>query len=260
MNKMVDYTCDTEGIAVIRLNRQESANALSAPMLHELRDLFRTVAYDRSVRCIIVTGSGEKVFCAGADLKERARMDIHEARRTVSLVSATLNELGLLPKPTIAAVNGMAIGGGAELAMACDIRVAAETAKFAMTETSLGIIPGGGGTQRLPRLVGLGRAKELIFTARRIDASEAKEIGLVEFVVPAGSVMVKSLEIARQIANNAPIAITQAKFAINNGYEVDLQTGIALERSAYEATIPTSDRLEGLQAFKEKRAPVYKGE
>ena len=165
-----------------------------------------------------------------------------------------------MPQPVIAAVNGYAFGGGTELALACDIRVAAENAKFGLTETSLGIIPGAGGTQRLPRLVGKGRAKELIFTARRIDASEAKEIGLAEYEVTSDSLLEKAYELAEQIVRNAPIALAQAKFAIDKGYEVDLQTGLSIEQNAYEITIPTRDRLEGLQAFKEKRAPQYKGE
>ncbi|MEH7178544.1 enoyl-CoA hydratase [Neobacillus vireti] len=260
MDKKVVVNRLENGITLITLNRPEAANALSVQMLEELQDAILTCKFDRTVRCIVITGAGEKAFCAGADLKERAGMDPIKVRKTVSLIRGNNNELEALPQPVIAAVNGVALGGGTELALACDIRIASETAKFGLTETSLGIIPGAGGTQRLPRLVGKGRAKELIFTARRIDAREALEIGLVEYMVPSGQLIEKALEIASQIVKNGPIAIAQAKFAIDKGNDVDLNTGLAIEQNAYEVTIPTKDRLEGLQAFKEKRPPVYMGE
>lgn len=247
-------------IVIITLNRPEAANSLSLKMLEELEDAILSYKYNRLVRCVIITGTGEKAFCSGADLKERAGMDMNQVRKTVAMIRGMMNELELLPQPVIAAVNGVAFGGGTELALACDIRVASETATFGLTETSLGIIPGAGGTQRLPRLIGKGKAKELIFTARKIDAIEAKEIGLVEYVVSPESVLNKALDIANQIVRNAPIAITQAKFAIDNGIEVDLNTGLSIEQSAYEITIPTKDRLEGLLAFREKRAPNFVGE
>jgi methylglutaconyl-CoA hydratase len=187
-------------------------------------------------------------------------MNEREVRRTVSLIRAVINEVEELPQPVLAAVNGAALGGGLELALACDIRMASSHAQFGLTETSIGIIPGAGGTQRLPRLIGSGRAKELIFSARKIDASEAKEIGLVEYVTSKNELMTKALELAERIVQNAPLAIRQAKLAINKGIEVDLNTGLSIEQLAYEAVIPTKDRLEGLQAFKEKRPPIYKGE
>jgi enoyl-CoA hydratase/carnithine racemase len=255
---LVSYLED--GIVLITLNRPQAANALSVQMLKELQDAIDNCKFDPAVRCVVITGDGEKAFCAGADLKERAGMDVPAVRRTVSLIRSTVNLIEGLPQPVIAAVNGVAFGGGTELALACDIRVASETAKFGLTETSLGIIPGAGGTQRLPRLVGKGRAKELIYTARRIDANEAKEIGLVEYIVSPKTVLEKALEIAGQITQNGPIAVKQAKFAIEKGLNVDLNTGLSIEENAYEITIPTRDRLEGLQAFKEKRKPVYKGE
>lgn len=260
MDKTVLVSTPEEGIVLITLNRPQAANALSIQMLTVLQDVLESCKFDPSVRCVVLTGAGEKAFCAGADLKERAGMDLPTVRRTVSMIRNTVNIVERLPQPVIAAVNGVAFGGGTELALACDIRIASETAKFGLTETSLGIIPGAGGTQRLPRLVGKGRAKELIFTARRIDAKEAKEIGLVEFAEPAESVLDKAIEIARQIGKNGPIAVKQAKFAIEKGLEVDLNTGLAIEENAYEITIPTKDRMEGLQAFTEKRVPVYKGE
>lgn len=260
MEKAVLVVSIGNGIVLMTLNRPEAANALSIKMLEELRDAAATCKFDRSVRCIVVTGAGKKAFCAGADLKERAEMDMNQARRTVSLIREIINDLEALPQPVIAAVNGAAYGGGTELALACDIRIASETATFALTETSLGIIPGAGGTQRLPRLIGKGRAKELIFTARRIDAKEARDFGLVEYVTPPESLLDKALEIAGQIVRNAPIAVAQAKFAIDKGFDAELCTGLAIEQNAYEVTIPTKDRSEGLQAFKEKRPPIFKGE
>ena len=260
MEKTVVVSVVANGITLITLNRPEAANALSIQMLSELREAIAACKFDPSVRCVLITGAGEKIFCAGADLKERAGMDLSQVRKTVSLIRESINELEALPQPVIAALNGVALGGGMELALACDIRIASETAKFGLTETSLGIIPGAGGTQRLPRLLGKGRAKELIFTARRVDAREAREIGLIEYVTPEDSLLDKALSIANQIVLNAPIAIAQAKFAIDKGMNVDLSTGLSIEQNAYELTIPTKDRLEGIQAFKEKRPPVFIGE
>lgn len=260
MEKAVVVSNMGNGIVLMTLNRPESANALSIKMLEQLRDAAASCKFDRSVRCIVVTGAGEKAFCAGADLKERAGMDMNQVRRTVSLIRESINDVEALPQPVIAAVNGAAMGGGMELALACDIRIASETATFALTETSLGIIPGAGGTQRLPRLIGKGRAKELIFTAKKIDAKEAWDMGLVEVVAPPESLLDKALEIAGQIVRNAPIAVAEAKFAIDKGCDADLSTGLAMEQNAYEVTIPTKDRLEGLQAFKDKRPPIFKGE
>ena len=260
MNNKAIITVINEGILKIELNRPKAANALSITMLKELQEAFEIAKYEQSIRCIVITGSGGKVFCAGADLKERSEMDAISVKKTVSLIRETINKLETFPQPVIAAINGAAFGGGLELALACDIRVASRTAKLGLTETSLGIIPGAGGTQRLPQLIGKGKAKELIFTARKIDAEEALQIGLVEYVEEPENVGSKAIEIAREIAQNAPIAITQAKTAINEGYHVNLTTGLSIERAAYEMTIPTKDRLEGLKAFKEKRKPHYIGE
>lgn len=260
MENSILVTNHEEGIVSITLNRPEAANALSLQMLHQFREALDEIRFNRGVRCVIITGAGEKAFCAGADLKERSGMEMTQVRKTVSLIRSNINALEELPQPVIAAVNGVAFGGGTELALACDIRIAAETAKLGLTETSLGIIPGAGGTQRLSRLVGKGRAKELIFTAKRIDAKEALDIGLVEYVTSTNLLMEKAMELAGRIVCNAPIAVSQAKFAIDKGYDVDLNTGLSIEQNAYEVTIPTKDRLEGLQAFKEKRKPIYKGE
>ncbi len=245
---------------MITLHRPEAANALSLQLLSELQQVFQVIKYDRSIRCVLLTGAGEKAFCAGADLKERASMNHQQVRQAVSKIRETVNELETLPQPVIAAINGVAFGGGLELSLGCDIRIASDKATFGLTETSLGIIPGAGGTQRLPRVIGMGRAKELIYTARRFNAMEAKEMGLVEHVVQSEYLLPKAEEIAEEIIRNAPIAVTQAKFAINKGIDVDLNSGLAIEQHAYEITIPTKDREEGLRAFKEKRKPDFIGE
>jgi enoyl-CoA hydratase/carnithine racemase len=250
----------TPHIAKVTLNRPQQANALSLTLLEELQAVLSQLQEDTDIRAVLLIGAGEKAFCAGADLKERAGMNEEQVRHAVSLIRSTINGVESLPFPVIAAINGVALGGGTELSLACDIRVAAETATLGLTETSLAIIPGAGGTQRLPRLIGLGRAKELIYTARRISASEAKEYGLVEYVVPFSKLEQTALSICERIAANGPIAVRQAKAAISRGVETDLQTGLEIEKQAYEGVIHTKDRLEGLQAFKEKRKPVYKGE
>ncbi|TKC18364.1 enoyl-CoA hydratase [Robertmurraya kyonggiensis] len=249
-----------KNIATITLNRPEAANAFSRQMLTEFKETIGELKYNASIRTVIITGAGEKVFCAGADLKERAGMTPVEVKQTVALIRQVINSVEQLPMPVIAAINGAAFGGGLELSLACDIRVATETAKIGLTETSLAIIPGAGGTQRLPRLIGLGKAKELIYTAQRVEAYEAKEIGLVEYVVSKEELLQKAKELADRIASNGPIAVAQAKNAINKGMDADLQTGLEIEQMAYAVTIPTKDRIEGLTAFKEKRKPQYKGE
>ena len=260
MGTFVSFDMQENGIGIVTLNRPEAANALSRALLLELGNLLQEIKFQKDVRVVILTGAGKKVFCAGADLKERAGMNETEVRQAVALISKTINEVEKVPQPVIAALNGSAFGGGLELALACDIRYAADDIQLGLTETSLGIIPGAGGTQRLPRLVGIGKAKELIFAAKRITAKEAERIGLVEYAVPRAELMERALELARQIADNAPIAVRQAKRAVQSVFNVDLETGLAIEQLAYEATIPTKDRLEGLQAFKERRKPVYKGE
>lgn len=250
----------TPHIVKVTLNRERQANALSLALLEEFQSIINSIKQSCDVRVVIITGAGEKVFCAGADLKERANMNEDEVRHAVSMIRQMMDMTEQLPQPVIAAVNGIALGGGTELALACDIRVASETATFGLTETSLAIIPGAGGTQRLPRLIGLGRAKELIYTARRISACEAKEYGLTEHVVPPHELENKVMEIASKIAENGPIAVRLAKEAITKGIQEDLKTGLQMERQAYEGVIRTKDRTEGLQAFREKRKPIYKGE
>lgn len=249
-----DYTL------LLTLNRPEVMNAINFPMLLELQQALREVWFSREVRVIIVTGAGDKAFCAGADLKEREGMSEIEVKNYIKTIRDTFTMLEDIPKPVICAINGYAFGGGLEMALACDIRIASENAKMGLTETSLAIIPGAGGTQRLPRIVGKAKAKELIFTARRIDAQEAYRIGLINEVVPREKLIDRAFEIADEIARNGPLAVEAAKFAINVGSEVDLKTGLEIESKTYDTLIPTRDRREGLLAFKEKRKPQYRGE
>ncbi|MED1725855.1 enoyl-CoA hydratase-related protein [Brevibacillus parabrevis] len=247
-------------VGVVTLDRPDVFNCLNLETLTELRKLIAELARDRSTRVVIVTGAGDKAFCSGADLKERRGMSPEQVEVYIRTIRDTFSELEKLQKPVIAALNGLALGGGTELALACDLRIMSEQAQMGLTETSLGIIPGAGGTQRLPRLVGKGIAKELIFTARRIFPAEALAIGLVNRVVPHDQLMNVSMELAAQIASNAPLALAQAKFAIDCGSEVELATGLMMESNAYQLLVPTKDRLEGLAAFAEKRKPIYRGE
>ncbi len=256
---MIEQWSEETGIHVIRLNRPQHANALSMALLKELREAFQAIKNQEEVRCVLLTGSGERVFCAGADLKERKGLPESEVKQAVALISDTINLLEEVPQPTIACLNGSAFGGGLELALACDIRLTAAEAKMGLTETTLGIIPGAGGTQRLPRIVGIAKAKEMIYTGKRITASEALEIGLVNAVVRQEELMQTGMEWAGQIAANGPIAVRAAKKAINSSLDTDIASGLEVENQCYQMTIPTEDRLEGLRAFAEKRKPVYKG-
>jgi len=248
------------GVCAITLNRPESMNALDLPTLEALAAIVAKLRVDRATRVVVITGAGKKAFCSGADLKERATLTPDQVRRFITTVRNTFTAIEALPQPVIAAVNGLALGGGTELALACDLRVASDQASMGLTEVMLAIIPGAGGTQRLPRLIGKGRAKEMIFTGRRVGAAEALSIGLVNRVVPAAGLMASTMELAGQMLEAGPVALQQAKQAINQGCETDLTTGLLLETAAYEAVIPTRDRLEGLAAFREKRKPLYTGE
>ncbi len=245
--------------AILTLNRPEVMNALNFSLLHALAAEVERLRFDSGVRAVIVTGAGEKAFCAGADLKERTAMDPVEVKKFIFTIRNLFTAIEQLNKPVIAAVNGIALGGGTELALACDIRLASENASMGLTETRLAIIPGAGGTQRLPRLIGVGKAKELIFTGRRVASDEALAIGLVNSVCPPESLVEECLEIVSMIEETGPVAVEQAKYAINHGMETDIATGLALESNAYWVTVPTEDRMEALQAFREKRKPVFKG-
>jgi len=245
-------------IAVLTLNRPEVMNSFNFEMLRALRLRMETLNFDPEIRVVIVTGAG-KAFCAGADLKERATLSEMQVREFIYTIRNLFTFIEYMNKPVIAAINGIALGGGTELALACDIRIASESASMGLTETRLAIIPGAGGTQRLPRIVGRGKAKELIFTGRRVDSREAAAIGLVNKACSHESLMEECRAMAAMICETGPIAVQQAKYAINYGLETDLQTGLAIESNAYWITVPTEDRLEGLSAFREKRKPVYKG-
>ncbi|MBU2515854.1 enoyl-CoA hydratase [bacterium] len=259
MSDEILLTEESGGIAIITLNRPESMNAFNRLMLAALKERVDNLYFRKDIRVVIITGAGEKAFCAGADLKERAQLDETDVRKFIFTIRNLFSSLEALSKPVIAAVNGVALGGGTELALAADIRIASANASLGLTETRLAIIPGAGGTQRLPRLIGVGKAKELIFTGRRVSAQEALEIGLVNKTCEQGQLMGECKKMAGMILEAGPIAIEQAKYAINAGIETDIHTGLGIESNAYWLTIPTEDRLEGLKAFREKRKPEYKG-
>jgi len=245
--------------AILTLNRPEVMNCLNFELLYALRDAIDSLQYRTDIRTVIITGKGDKSFCAGADLKERASLTPDQVKKFILTIRNLLTSLQNLPMPVISAVNGTALGGGTEVALASDIRIASETASMGLTETRLAIIPGGGGTQRLPRIIGVAKAKELIFTGRRVDAKEALDMGLVNKVTSPETLLAECLKMADMIAETGPIAVEMAKYAIDRGIETDLATGLAIESNAYRVTIPTEDRVEGLTAFREKRKPQYKG-
>ncbi|MBM7608673.1 enoyl-CoA hydratase/carnithine racemase [Lysinibacillus composti] len=246
-------------ITYITLNRTDVLNALNYELLLELQTIIETIHLDSSVRVVVITGAGDKAFSVGADLKERKSLPNEFVIRNLNKFNEVFSSIEQLPQPTICALNGYAFGGGLELALACDFRFAADHITIGLTETSLGIIPGAGGTQRLPRIIGETKALELILTAKRISALEAMEYGLLTKIVPAEQLLEEVNLFAQSILQNAPIAINQAKFAVKQGMKVDIQTGLQIERKAYELTIPTKDRIEALQAFAEKRKPNFKG-
>lgn len=247
-------------IAYITINRAESFNSFNYEALVELGLLVERLHKDTEVRVVIITGAGDKAFSTGADLKERKHLSESEVRRNVKKIRDVFSSIAELPQPTIAAVNGYAFGGGFELMLACDFKIAAKTAVLGMTEVNWGIIPGAGGTQRLARLIGEMKAKELILTARKISALKALELGILTDVKEPGELMDACKDLASEILANAPIAVKQAKYAIQHGCGTDLQSGLAIESKAYEVTIPTKDRVEALKAFSEKRQPVFTAE
>jgi len=262
---IVEYLEENDkGIVVFGLNRPKAMNALSKNLVREFTQAIDAVKFDKDVRVLILRSHVKGAFCAGADLKERAKMTPAEVAPFVSKGRAIIGAWDQLPMPVIAAMDGVALGGGLEMALACDIRVASDNARVGLTETRLAIIPGGGGTQRLPRVVGPAIARELIYTARMLGGEEAARIGLVNHCVKqtedGDAAYHKALEIAKEILPNGPVGVRMAKQAINKGVEVDLASGIAYEEAYYAQVIPTKDRLEALHAFREKRKPVFKGE
>lgn len=259
MEKQVKYHVVAEHIAIITLNRPNAANALSRQLLDELNQIIATINLDREIYCTILTGSGENAFCAGADLKERKTLSDDQVVATVRYIGGTIRKIEQMNMPIIAAINGVALGGGMEIALACDFRIATSNAMLGLPETSLAIIPGAGGTQRLARLIGVGQAKRLIYTAQPVRADEALQLGLVEQVIESQDVLDETISIAKKIISNGPIALRQAKIAIDKGMQTDITTALTIEQLCYQVTIPTSDRLEGLKAFAEKRQPDYRG-
>ncbi|PLR67398.1 enoyl-CoA hydratase-related protein [Bacillus sp. UMB0893] len=255
MNSIL-YTVE-KNLAVVTINRPEVFNCFNYETLLELEAAVEDIRTNREVRAVIFTGAGEKAFCAGADLKERKTLTDEQVKRNLYKIGEVFTKIDTLPQPTIAAINGYAFGGGMELALSCDFRLIAEGTSVGLTETGLGIIPGAGGTQRLPRIIGEAKAMELILTARKVTSQQALEYGLVSNVVH--DVMEAAAGLAEEMLQNGPIALQQAKFAIKQGMNADLQTGLHIERKAYEVTIPTEDRVEALTAFGEKRKPVFKG-
>ncbi|MDF9763049.1 enoyl-CoA hydratase/carnithine racemase [Peribacillus simplex] len=246
-------------IGYITVNRPDVLNCFDYGTLSELQEVIDAVYPDDDIRVVIFTGAGEKAFSAGADLKERKTLTDAGVRRNVKSIRDVFNSIAGLPQPTIAAVNGYALGGGFEWLLSCDFAIAAEGVSLGLTETSWAIIPGAGGTQRLPRLIGEMKAKELIFTAKKLTAEEACRLGILLKVVPRDQLMSVCEELAADIMKNGPIAVKQAKYAITQGMNTDLQTGMAIEGKAYELTIPTQDRLEALQAFSERRKTHFTG-
>lgn len=242
---------------IITINRPEVRNALDKPTFQAMHDAFQQLDEDPDIRVIIVTGAGNKSFVAGADLNTLKVRSTAETFRAFN--TKVLSEIEAVTKPTIAAINGFAFGGGLELALACDLRICSKTAKLGQTELNVGILPGAGGTQRLTRLVGLGKAKELIFTGKALTAEEACQIGLVNAVVEPEQLMESALEMARQIADKSPLILALAKLVVNEGSNSDLHTALAIERLGQTATFGTDDHLEGISAFLEKRKPDFKG-
>jgi enoyl-CoA hydratase/carnithine racemase len=246
-------------VVTVEMCRPEALNAMNTTMGRELLECFESLFWDKEARVVILTGAGEKAFCVGGDLKERQGMTDDMWRDQHVIFEQAAFRVLHCPHPVIAAVEGFAMGGGCELAVLADFVVASASAVFAVPEVTRGIFPGIGGTQLLPRIVGAPFAKELIFTGRRVVAEEAKAVGLINHLVPAGQAYAKAQDIAAVIAQNGPIAVRQAKKAIDLGSETDLETGMRLAIEAYNITVNTEDRLEGVRAFNERRPPVFKG-
>ena len=248
-----------DAVAELVLDRPEALNALSTAMAHELAAACAALAADRAVRVVVLTSASAKAFCVGADLKERNGYSDADLMRQRPAFRAAFGGVLDLPVPTVAAVHGFALGGGYELALSCDLVVADETAVVGLPEVSVGVIPGGGGTQLLPRRVGYARAAELIFTARRVGATEALAIGLVDRLVPPGEDRTAALALAAEIAGNSPVGVRNAKRALRRSLGTDLGTGLDVEDAAWRATAFSGDRREGVAAFNEKRTPVWPG-
>lgn len=240
-------------IGIVTVSRPKALNALNGETLKELGEVFDMIEQDNDIYCVVVTGAGDKAFVAGADISEMMSMNDFQGRNFGVLGNRVFRKIELLNKPVIAAVNGYALGGGCELMLSCDIRIASENAKFGQPEVTLGITPGFGGTQRLSRVVGMGKAKEIIFTGATIDSTEALNIGLVNKVVPKDKLMEEAMSMAKKIAGNAPIAVNLSKTAINRGLQCDMDTAISLESELFGQCFTTEDQKDAMTAFVEKR-------
>jgi len=256
--KLIIYE-KSDGIATITLNRPEALNAFSKEVAGEVLEALDDVKNDENVRVVVLTGAGEKAFSAGADIKSMIGMNALKARELSLMGEKLCLALENLEKPVIAALNGYALGGGLEVAMSCDLRVASENAKMGQTEINIGLIPGWGGTQRLTRLIGRTKAKELVLTAKVIDAKTAEELGIVNMVVSADKFRETVRQFALELASKAPIAVRIAKAVINKGADISLESALALEREGFGVVGSTEDLQEGVKAFTEKREPVFKG-
>lgn len=257
---MPEFSVERMGrLEIWTIQGEARRNSIRRALVAELESLLARVSSDTSTGAVILTGAGDKAFCAGADLKERQGMAEDQVRAFLLALRGLLGSFERSDCIFIAAINGLALGGGAEIALCCDFRVAALNAEIGLTEVRLGIIPGGGGTQRLTRLVGPGRAKDLILTGRRVSAQEALEIGLVHRVVPPTELRNSAMELAQSVLRNAPIAVAAAKHAIDRGIGLELADALEVEHQQYKRVLKTEDRLEGLRAFAAKRPPEFKG-
>lgn len=249
----------SEGIATITLNRPEALNVFSKEVVEEIMHVLDDVKNDEGVRVVVLTGAGEKAFSAGADIKAMVGMTALKARELSLMGEKLCLAFENLEKPVIAALNGYALGGGLEVAMSCDIRIASENARVGQTEINFGLIPGWGGTQRLTRLIGRTKAKELVFTGRMIDAKTAEQLGILNMVVPPDKFKETVRQFATELASKAPVAIRVAKALINKGADISLDSALALEREGFGVVASTEDLKEGVSAFTEKRKPIFKG-
>ena len=251
---------DLGAVEIWTIDGESRRNSLSMAMVGELNALLRGAEERRALRCVVLTGKGDKAFCAGADLKERARMSDADVHAFHVALRQAFRGIESAPQVFVAALNGAALGGGLELALACDLRIAVEGAELGLPEVGLGIIPGGGGTQRLPRAIGVARAKDLILTARRVGAAEALALGLVSRVAAPGKLREEALALAEQVARNAPVSLRQAKRAVDGGLHLPIEEGLDHEHRMYQDCLGTKDRLEALRAFAERRKPDFTGE
>jgi enoyl-CoA hydratase/carnithine racemase len=253
----VDIGRPSEHVAEVIMNRPEAMNALSTDQLQQLGEAATELAADDQINVVIISSALDRAFCVGADLKERRGFDKNDLRRQRTVVQETFGALLKVPVPMLAAVDGFALGGGCELALSCDLIIASATAVFGLPEVGLGLVPGGGGTQLLPRRIGLNKAADLVLTGRRIGAEEAMRIGLADRLVPMGTARQTALELAEEIATKSPISLRAAKRALRQGIDVDLRRGLEIESRAWEEAAFSADRVEGIEAFNERRAPRW---